>query len=129
MKYLINVHEFSFNKIKNGSRKVAIHLYDKNTQKIDIGDVLDIHNSSTGESIECPVKGIAIFDNFSDMADTLTPEALGYKTKREILVRVNRMYPKELLQNLNAVAFFLDIQYERLRYIERGNIERDGYER
>ena len=129
MRYFIDAHEFSFNKIKNGTRKVAIHLMDKNTQKIDIGDILNIINKTTDESIECLVKGIAIFDNFSDMTDTLTPEALGYKDKKEVIVRVNRMFSRELQENLNSVAFFLETKVDKIRHIERGQFERDEYNR
>ncbi len=129
MKYLIDVHEFSFNKIKNGSRKIAIHLFDKNTQKIKIGDILDIHNISNREHLECYVKGIAIFDNFEDLTDSLTPQALGYDNKKEVMVRISRMFSKELQQNLNAVAFFLEPNIERTRLIERGQFERDEYTR
>ena len=129
MKYIINVHEFSFNKIKNGARKVAIHLFDKNTQKIDIGDILDIHNSSSGEHLEYLIKGIAIFDNFEDLTDSLTPQALGYDSKEEVIVRTNRMFSEELRQNLNVVAFFLEPNVEHERYIERGQCERDEYTR
>lgn len=127
MKYSINVHEFSFNKIKNRVRKVAIHLFDKNTQKIDIGDILDIYNSSSGEHIEHLIKGIAIFDNFEDLTDSLTPQALGYDSKEEVIVRTNRMFSDELRQNLNVVAFFLEPNIKKERFIERGQFERNEY--
>ncbi|MBE6467921.1 MAG: hypothetical protein E7004_04960 [Alphaproteobacteria bacterium] len=124
MKYIIDAHEFSFNKIKNGSRKIAIHLFDKNAQKIKINDILEIRNISNKESLECIVKGLAIFDNFNDLTDSLTPQALGYKNKEEVLIRINRMFSKELQQNLNSVAFFLEPRYERVNFIERGEYER-----
>lgn len=124
MKYIIDAHEFSFNKIKNGSRKIAIHLFDKNAQKIKINDILEIRNISNKESLECVVKGLAIFDNFNDLTDSLTPQALGYKNKEEVLIRINRMFSKELQQNLNSVAFFLEPRYERVNFIERGEYER-----
>jgi len=124
VKYIIDAHEFSFNKIKNGSRKIAIHLFDKNAQKIKINDILEIRNISNKESLECIVKGLAIFDNFNDLTDSLTPQALGYKNKEEVLIRINRMFSKELQQNLNSVAFFLEPRYERVNFIERGEYER-----
>ena len=124
MKYIIDAHEFSFNKIKNGSRKIAIHLFDKNAQKIKINDILEIRNISNKESLECIVKGLAIFDNFNDLTDSLTSQALGYKNKEEVLIRINRMFSKELQQNLNSVAFFLEPRYERVNFIERGEYER-----
>lgn len=60
MKYPILVHEFSFNKIKNGSRKVGVHLLDKKSQQVKLHDILEMHNRANGEVIECEVKGIAI---------------------------------------------------------------------
>lgn len=33
MKYQITIHEFSFNKIKSGSRKIGVHLFDKKAQQ------------------------------------------------------------------------------------------------
>ena len=124
MKYIIDAHEFSFNKIKNGTRKIAVHLFDKQTQKVKINDVLEIRNTSNKESLECIVKGLAIFDNFSDLTDSLTPQSLGYTSKEEVLIIINRMYSKELQQNLNAVAFFLEPRYEKVNIIERGEYER-----
>lgn len=124
MKYPINVHEFSFNKIKNGSRKIAIHVFDKNSQKIKIHDILSIRNISTGENLDCIVKGIAIFDNFSDLTDALSPQSLGYDNKTEVMIRINRMFSTELQSNLNAVAFFLEPRYEKVNLIEREEHER-----
>ncbi len=124
MKYSIDVHEFSFNKIKNGNRKIAVNLFDKNSQKIKINDILDIRNISTNERLNCIVKGIAFFDNFDDLIEALTPQSLGYNNKTEVLVRLNRIFTKELQQSLNAVAFFIEPQYEKINIIERGEYER-----
>lgn len=124
MKYHIDVHEFLLNKIKNGSRKVVIHLFDKNAQKIDIGDVLDVHSATSGNNIECIVKGIAIFDNFRDMIDVLTPQTLGYDNEKEIMVRINRMFPQNLQRSLNCVAFFIELQTDSSRHIGHGQIEK-----
>lgn len=107
MKHTIDVHEFSFNKIKSGSRKVAVHLFDEKTQKIEINDVLAMRNISTGEQIECTIKGIALFDNFEDLIDIIGATPLGYDNKKEIMIRLNRMYSKEVQDNYSAVAFFL----------------------
>lgn len=124
MKYSIDVHEFSFNKIKNGSRKIGIHLFDKKAQQIKIGDTLDMRNASTGEHLECLIKGIGLFDNFDDAIDALGPLALGYTDKKELMVRLERMYPRELQQELNAVTFFLEPLFEKKYLIGRGEKER-----
>lgn len=107
MKYSMVVHEFSFNKIKSGSRKIGVHLLDKKAQQVKLHDVLEMHNAVTGEELNCEVVGIAIFDNFNDLIDALTPQALGYDNKEEIILRLNRIYSTELQKELDAVGFFI----------------------
>ena len=107
MKYVLPVHEFSFNKIKNGSRRVGVHLLDKKAQQIKIRDVLELHNSSTDEIINGEVLGIAMFDTFNDLVDAITPQALGYLDKKEVMLRVERIFPKEARDALNCVAFYI----------------------
>jgi ASC-1-like (ASCH) protein len=124
MKYTIEVHEFSFNKVKYGARKIGIHLLDKKAQMIKLHDILDMCNISTNEHLECEVKGIALFDNFSDMIDALGPQPLGYDNKDEIMLRLNRIFPPEAQEALNAVAFFIEPHIEKLPQLTRGEIER-----
>ena len=124
MKHSFDIHEFSFNKIKTGERTISIHLFDKNTQKIKINDILNIRNSSSGEQIECKIKGIAIFDNFNDLIDVLGYKPLGYNNKEEIMLRIQRIFPQNLQQNLNSVAFFLELLQENFNYTERGEIRK-----
>ncbi len=124
MRYSFDVHEFSFNKIKTGSRTISIHLFDKNAQQLKIHDILDIRNSSTGEHLECKIKGIAIFDNFEDLIDALGYRPLGYNNKQEIMLRIQRIFAQNLQKTLNSVAFFLELLPEKNNYIERGEIER-----
>ena len=69
MKYTINIHEFSFNKIKNGSRKIAIHLFDKHTQKIKIND------DTESEPYIALIKRLAVKDKLDfDTAKVLISE-------------------------------------------------------
>lgn len=49
MKYPILVHEFSFNKIKNGSRKVGVHLLDKKSQQVKLHDILEMQTGLTAK--------------------------------------------------------------------------------
>ena len=124
MKYSFDIHEFSFNKIKNGTRKVGIHLLDKRAQQVKLGDILDMRNASTGEHLECIVKGIGIFDNFNDAIDALGAKVFGYVNKNELMVRLERIYPKELQRELNAVTFFLEPMFSKIRLKERDGMER-----
>lgn len=124
MKYSITVHEFSFNKIKSGSRKIGVQLLDKKAQQVKLHDVLEMQNSATGEKLECEVIGMAIFDNFDDLVDAVTPQALGYHDKEEIMIRLNRIYPAELQKELNAVGFFIKVLPEKVNVKQRSEKER-----
>ncbi len=125
MKYSIPVHEFSFNKIKNGSRKIGVHLLDKKAQQIKLHDIIEMCNSSTSEKICCEVTGIAIFDNFDDLINALGYQALGYDNKEEVMLRLARIYPQEAQRELNAVAFFIKPQFEKINLKYRSEIERE----
>ncbi len=124
MKYSILVHEFSFNKIKNGTRKIGVHLFDKQAQQIKLHDVLEMHNSANGEILNCEVTGIAIFDNFSDLIDALTPQALGYDNKNEVMIRLARVYPEKMQKAMNAVGFFTRPLVEKVNIKYRPEMER-----
>lgn len=123
MKYNIDIHEFSFNKIKNGSRKITVHLFDDRAQKINLHDIINMRNITTGETLECVIKGIALFDNFSDLIDALGAEPLGYDNKKEIMIRLNRMYPQKLQKNYSAVAFFIEVISEKIKAVSRDEDE------
>jgi len=123
MKYSLPVHEFSFNKIKNGTRKVGVHLFDKQAQQIKIHDILELCNTSNKEKICCEVLGIAIFDNFNDLVDALTPQALGYTNKKEIMLRLERIYPVNVQKSCNAAGFFLKKIDENVNFNVRSEME------
>lgn len=124
MKYSIDVHEFSFNKIKNGTRKVGVHLFDENAQQIKLHDILNMRNISNGERLECTIKGIALFDNFDDLIDCIGAAPLGYDNKKELMLRLERMYPQKEQNKYSAVAFFLELVSEKPRLVMRDEIER-----
>lgn len=124
MKYSLVVHEFSFNKIKNGSRKIGVHLFDKKAQQVKLRDVLEMQNAATKEKLACEVTGMAIFDNFDDLVDAVTPQALGYHDKEEVMLRLNRIYPKQAQEGLNAVGFFIKVLPEKVNLKHRTEKER-----
>ncbi|MBQ7285675.1 MAG: hypothetical protein IJW72_05435 [Alphaproteobacteria bacterium] len=125
MKYSIPTHEFSFNKIKNGNRKIAVYLLDKKAQQIKLHDIIEMTNQSTGEKLSCKIMGIAIFDNFDDLIDSLGFQPLGYDNKKEVMIRLARIFPQEAQKALNAVAFFIKPIFERINNKLRPEIERE----
>lgn len=124
MQYKIDLSEFSFNKIKAG-RRVDMRLFDKKRQSLKIGDMIEYENiNNPHEHIECLVQGMAVFDNFSNMIDCLTPQMLGYDDKEEIILRLNRAYSLDLQKNFNVVAIFIKNVAPALNLTRSANFER-----
>lgn len=124
MQYKMDLSEFSFNKIKAG-RRVDMRLFDKKHQSLKIGDMIEYENiNNPHEHIECLVQGMAVFDNFSNMIDCLTPQMLGYDNKEEIILRLNRAYSLDLQKNFNVVAIFIKNVAPALNLTRSANFER-----
>ena len=124
MQYKMDLSEFSFNKIKAG-RRVDMRLFDKKRQSLKIGDMIESENiNNPHEHIECLVQGMAVFDNFSNMIDCLTPQMLGYDDKEEIILRLNRAYSLDLQKNFNVVAIFIKNVAPALNLTRSANFER-----
>ena len=124
MQYKMDLSEFSFNKIKAG-RRVDMRLFDKKRQSLKIGDMIEYENiNNPHEHIECLVQGMAVFDNFSNMIDCLTPQMLGYDDKEEIILRLIRAYSLDLQKNFNVVAIFIKNVAPALNLTRSANFER-----
>lgn len=124
MQYKMDLSEFSFNKIKAG-RRVDMRLFDKKRQSLKIGDMIEYENiNNPHEHIECLVQGMAVFDNFSNLIDCLTPQMLGYDDKEEIILRLNRAYSLDLQKNFNVVAIFIKNVAPALNLTRSANFER-----
>ena len=124
MQYKMDLIEFSFNKIKAG-RRVDMRLFDKKRQSLKIGDIIEYENiNNPHEHIECLVQGMAVFDNFSNLIDCLTPQMLGYDDKEEIILRLNRAYSLDLQKNFNVVAIFIKNVASALNLTRSDNFKR-----
>lgn len=107
MKYKMVIPEMVFNKMKNEGRKTDIHLLDKQCQQIKVHDLIEYVGDYSGQRMLRKVKGMAFFDNFEDMVDSLPPQIFGYDNKEEILVRLNRLYLKERQAEFNVLLLFV----------------------
>lgn len=107
MKYTMKSNYISFNKMKNNECHVEVRLFDKKRQQLKIGDVIEFVNSRTQEKLLTQLRGIAIFENFEDMVDYLTPQLLGYDNKDELMLRFKRLYPADMVSKFNLVGLFV----------------------
>ena len=104
----IEVYPFAYQKIINGHRKIDFRPYKKNLHGICIGDKVEYVNIESKNVNVKEVKGIALFDDFETLIEMLDHKLIGYDSKEEIKVRVERMYSKEDIEEYGVVAFFID---------------------
>ncbi len=107
MKHVIPIIPWSYNQILEGKKKIQLAVFDKVAQQVRVNDEIEFENVLTKEKLSCLVNGFAIFENFDIMVDTLPPELFGYNDRKEVKVRINRLFPKEETENNFAVGFFI----------------------
>lgn len=105
---MIEVYPFAYNKILGGQRKIDIRPYTERFQKLQVGDMIDYVNAETQTHITREIKGIALFDNFDTLIKMLPAELIGYHSKEEVRVRVERMYSREQVYQYGVCALFID---------------------
>lgn len=108
VEHKIEVYPFSFNKFINNARKIDIRPYRKSMRDISVGDVVCYVNIETKEEIRREIEGIALFNDFETAIKMLDEHLIGYDTKDEIKIRVERMYNKDEVNELGVVAFFVE---------------------
>ena len=107
MKHVIPIIPWSYSQILEGKKKIQLAVFDKVAQQVRVNDEIEFENVITKERLSCVVNGFVIFENFEMMIDTLPPELFGYDNRKEVKVRVNRLFPKEETENNFAVGFFI----------------------
>lgn len=107
-KQVIKVYPFTYNKILGGQRKIDVRPYVPQLQTMRVGDMLEYHNLETGTTLVREIKGIALFPDFDTLIRLLPPEMIGYATREEVRVRLERMYPQEDVEKYGACALFIE---------------------
>ena len=123
IKQIIEVYPFAYHKILGGQRKIDIRPYSERLHKLRVGDMIEYVNAETQGRITREVKGIALFDNFDTLINMLPPEMIGYNSKEEIRLRIERMYPKQTQKEFGVCALFIDEPDVR-RMMKINNLER-----
>ena len=123
VEHKIEVYPFSFNKLINNTRKIDIRPYKKSLHGVAIGDEVSYTNAETKEEVKREVKGLALFGDFETAINMLDEKLIGYDSKEEIRIRVERMYDKKEVKEYGVVAFFIEEpkikRMMNLRSIER----------
>ena len=107
-KQIIHVYPSAYHKILDGQRKIDIRPYYRPLHELKVGDMVEYINTETQTSIIREIKGIALFDDFDTMIKMLPPELIGYATREEIKLRIERMYPPSEQEEYGVCALFID---------------------
>jgi len=107
-KQVIRVYPFAYHKIVGGQRKIDIRPYVPALHELKIGDMIEYVNVETNTSVMREIKGIAIFSDFDTMIKMLPPELIGYETREEVKLRIERMYTHSEQTENGVCAFFID---------------------
>lgn len=104
----IEVYPFAYHKILGGQRKIDIRPYTERLHSLRVGDMIEYVNAETQTHISREIKGIALFDTFDTLIKMLPAELIGYQSKEEIRVRIERMYSKQEQCEYGVCALFID---------------------
>jgi ASC-1-like (ASCH) protein len=107
----------------DGQRKIDIRPYYRALHNVKVGDMIEYINIETQESVIREVKGIALFNDFNTMIKMLPPELIGYQTREEIKLRIERMYPQSEQDEFGVCALFIDEPSVR-RMMKLNSLER-----
>ena len=79
MIHSMKLKEGLFEKIANGTKTIEMRLYDEKRQKVQIGDVIEFTNMTTGEKIQAQVLALHIYPSFEDLYNKFSKVSLGYE--------------------------------------------------
>lgn len=104
----IEVYPFSYNKLINNLRKIDIRPYTKKLHSISVGDTIEYINLETKDCIKRKVTGIALFNDFKTLVKMLPHDLIGYNSKEEVSLRIERMYKKSDEEQFGVCALFIE---------------------
>ncbi len=101
-----------FCKIKNGTKKYELRLYDEKRKRICVDDLIEFTNQDNNEKIIVQVTEINVFDSFIDLYATLPLEQCGY-AKNELSTAsasdMEKYYTKEEQKLYGVVAIKIEL--------------------
>lgn len=107
-KQIIRVYPFAYHKIVDGERKIDIRPYVPALHSIKVGDMVEYVNVETNTSVMREIKGVALFSDFDTMIKMLPPEFIGYASREEVKLRIERMYQQSEQEEYGVCALFID---------------------
>ena len=113
MEYTMRLNAVPFDKMKNGSKKIELRLYDEKRKKIKAGDtVLFINMKDPSETLRTRVTDIYRFSSFDALYRALPIQDLGYSVDETASASpkdMDQFYSQEEQSRYGVVGFRLDL--------------------
>ncbi len=85
-----------FEKIKSGTKKIELRLFDEKRRFINIGDTIEFQKQSEEiETLHVRVIALLRYESFSKIFDDFPAEIFGGKDKASLLENVRQFYSPE----------------------------------
>lgn len=110
--YIMKMKEEFFDKVKSGQKIYEARLYDEKRQKICIGDTIIFKKMpDLIDGVVTKVVDVKRFENFEQMAQTLSIASLGFEKKNATQVSrfYRTIYGKEDEKKYGVVVFKLEL--------------------
>ena len=110
--YIMKMKEEFFDKVKSGQKIYEVRLYDEKRQKICIGDTIIFKKMpDLIDGVVTKVVDVKRFENFEQMAQTLSIASLGFEKKNATQVSrfYRTIYGKEDEKKYGVVVFKLEL--------------------
>lgn len=113
MEFTMRLTEAPFEKLRDGSKKIELRLYDEKRQQIKIGDtILFISLKDPYDTVLTRVTDIYRFASFEDLYEVLPLEDLGYSAGEVATASskdMDEFYSPEEQAQYGVVGFRLDL--------------------
>ena len=104
----LTLYDEPFRAMKEGGKDIEMRLYDEKRRNLNVGDVLEFTNLSTGEKLTREVIALAPFDSFESIYASFPKTRLGYAENEEANPSdMLRYYSQDRIDEYGPIAIFL----------------------
>lgn len=94
-----------FTKIKNGSKKIELRLYDNKRKLLKVNDIIEFTNISNNEKLLVSIINLTIYKNFKELFNNIDITSLGYNKNDNIDYTImNNYYSIEEQNKYGVIA-------------------------
>lgn len=89
MKHEMKLNDSPFNKIKNGTKRVELRLYDEKRQLLNVGDKIEFTNLNTSEKLTVQIEDLKKFQSFEELYEYFDKKC---SVMKKILLRIQKIW-------------------------------------